>query len=785
MPIWRKSVAILILLTGAAAVRAGHGDFDARLRATESLTDDAALAALECILADIRTARLERADRQTAVARDAAGRVKQPSPDPRLTAQRESCYRAIAMRLKTLTPPLPTAAEAELLQMARRQSDHADEVLRGRYTLLLCNADFATAARAAGFAQHLDLAYLALRETFGVDPVQRRGHRYVIWFPRTKPRGHTTDGGRLTIWIGVAHATRPDAFFQYVHELGHAFLWDFHGNPIFAAGFGEGWCDFCKAIAADRLDFLGPPFADQYPKLAGGFRDAGQQEYLQTRLPIERIVGYAPATSLLVALLETTRATDGPLDWTPFERMLRDLADKHRPRPPDMLWPAWQADTLRHYFAPYDVTNVLREYRYPPEALGDWSLEQALSPADTAEPVHEWMVLGPIPDPQHDRLTDDPLDIANFTLMRSHEIDGQTYTWQTLAAKPDGVLPLGQLPGARDAARFYLVARLPASQSRHATFFISSDDDVAVWLDGAPLHTFNGNRGVQPRNPDRAFATISEGKVVAVLANRGGATGFQLRFSPTSPYDRYAPLLRDPDAAVRRGVVDYLGSRLLDNGQRTPLLIAALADEDAAVRARAAWGLAGCRNDAAVVDALVQTWSSECDDRAAAAVRAAVAELTLQQPGTAAVARDWWPRQRTEYEHSHFVECEYARLGGDAIGGFYGNEDGACGGQTIARGWGSDASHSLRVRLRASTPGPRQFVIRYSAARDCSLAVRIGRDAATIVDRPGVALPRTPPGDWRCARVDVPPITPGWYTILLHTPRGTPALDVLGWTAGD
>jgi len=67
--------------------------------------------------------------------------------------------------------------------------------------------------------------------------------------------------------------------------------------------------------------------------------------------------------------------------------MLADLAANKVPRPPDFLWPAWQAHVYSHYFSPYIITDILRDYRYPPEALEDWSLTDALARANTAKPI--------------------------------------------------------------------------------------------------------------------------------------------------------------------------------------------------------------------------------------------------------------------------------------------------------------------------------------------------------------------------------------------------------------
>lgn len=738
-----------------ASAQESHDTFEEQLREIRQLGDATALDKLEVLLAQHRD-----------------------------EAQRRSCYRQIKARLTKYDPPPPSAAEERLLQTARAESDHAETLLLGRHTITLVGGKYAEEAKACEFTTNLDLAYLALREVFSVDPVKRCGHRFVIWFPHNKANGWTTNGETLRVWVGVAQAGHPNGFFDYVHEFGHAFLWDFRGNPIFAGGFGEGWCDFCKVIAAERLAFLGPPFADEYPRLLKAFRQTGRLEHLNTRLPIEHIVAYAPSTSVLVELLERTRPAGGVLDWKPLERLMADLAADQVRRPPGFLWPAWQADAYKRYFASCDVTEILRRYRFPPDGLGNWSLFESVGRADAATTVRQWRVLGPIPDPKNDRLRDDPLDLANFVVRDSYELDGRTYHWQSMTADARGVLELGQLAGARKACRFYLVGNIPSDGLSPAVFYISSDDDAEVWLDGALLHVFQGNRGTNPRDPDRALGQIEAGKIVALVANRGGPTGFHLRVDVNPSYRRiYPTMLKDGDVPQRRGLVEYLGSRILDGGLATPLLVKALRDADAQVRARAAWGLGGVRNDVEVVDHLLAAWSEERDAEASSALRDAVNELTLRSFDSASAAQRWWKGKRPSYAEDFFVECERAMLYGDVRGGFYGNQEGACGGQTIDRGWGGGPDDELRLRLKAPHRGCRRLVIRYRAASDCQVRIQIKHGASVVYDRKGVKLSRATGTGWRRAFVNLPELDAGWYSVMLSESTGRPVLDVIGWTA--
>jgi hypothetical protein len=699
-------------------------------------------------------------------------------------AQRQQCYQEIAARLGKFDPPVPNAAEKKMLEQARAGSDYTDEVLLGRYAIVLAGREYADEARRCGFMTQLDMSYIVLRDTFSLDPVGKRGHRYVIWFPRNKPRGFTTNGGSLHVWVGQAEAERPDGLLRYVHEFGHSFVWDFMGNPIFAGGFTEGWCDFCKLIAAERLAVLGEPFAEAGPKLRASFRRAGREEYLRTRLPIEEIIDYAPSMSLLVELLETTRSGNGTLDWSPFNRMLADLAADSIKRPPHCMWPAWHAALYLQYFDRDDVLPILREYRYPPEALAPLTPDAATALADGGEVVREWRVLGPIPDPAEGRLRDDPLDVANFEVRDAYEIDGHTYRWRTVTANKQGVVELGKLEGARESCRFCLVADLPVERPTPAAFYIGSDDDAAVWLDGTLLYTFSGNRGTKPRDPDRACGLMRAGKIVALVANRGGATGFHLRVDTDSPYTRIYPgLLHDGDQACRLGLVEYLASRIFDGDCATALLLEALGDADPRVRARAAWGLGGRRNDAEVVKGLLSAWSTENDADVAEAMGDALSELLFQPLRSASAARRWWNSNEKDWVPAFHVECERAVPLGDRIGGFYGNQDGAYGGQTIDRGWGSGREDELRVRLYAPADGRRRLVIRYRANKDCHLRVRVQRGPETVFDRAKVELSATSKDDWSRAYIELTQLKAGWYTVILSDPSGQPLLDVIGWAA--
>lgn len=703
--------------------------------------------------------------------------------------QRDACYRHLAPLLSRGASPL-TAVEREKVAELRTRSLPVAETLIGRYVIVLATRAFAENARRLDLLSHLDLAYVALRRLHAVDPVQRVGHRYLL-FPDAENHGpHHINPPNLRISIPTGAAAEAGALDVFIHEIDHGFGYFHPARHLFAAAFFEGWADLAPAFVADELAVLGPPFAGRLEAFIDRFAAVGRDQYLRTRLPVEEIVNYDPASSLLMRLARTGATSRRPVDWEPLVRLMARTAKSAPARIPDFLWPTWLGVRLEDAFGAAAARPVLREYRFPLDRWDRDSLSWHLAAPDGApppgEPVGAWEVLGPIPDPRGARLDRDPIDAANGAWRPGHEIDGKAHRWRDdVPMDAWGRVALSSLPASDGPCTFYLRTTLRSAAAGPCTFFVASDDDVALWIDGRRVHEFRGNRGTDPRNPDRVFVSLPRGgaRIVAQVANHGGPAGFALRIGKDSPYRRaYARALASKDADERAATVDFVASRRTGDEQIVPLLAAALHDADADVRARAAGGLAGRRNHRDVVPTLLDAWDREKDGRARDAISRAVEVACCRETGGRAACRAWWSRNRKLVEASYFAECEEAVSGGRFLGGYYGWNAGCYGGQCVARDWGARREHRLGLFVDVRSPRSTELAVRYACAdRGARLSFELRRGGRTVWRADGVRLaPTASWTSWSWLRVPMGELEPGRYRLDVVDPVGSPDLDIVG-----
>jgi hypothetical protein len=702
---------------------------------------------------------------------------------------------AAAAPLSEVERPLVADLEAKSLPIA--------EVLLGRYAIVLATKEFARNAKAGGLMPLLDLAYILERDLLAVDPVAKVGHRFVFFPDKAKPGGWTTQSSQLIVALGQDAATHGAWEDVIAHEINHGFGYYHPARYMFGGGFFEGWGDFAQAYVADRLAFLGPPFAGRFAFYAGAFAECGKNEYLNTRLPIEEIVAYGPASSLWMRLV--LQAGDGKKtpDWRPFKRFFHESLAAPPPWTPGHLWPVAMARELLRVFGNERTWDVLAEYRFPLDQGSRRELEQWIERARAAKPisrlerwkadgetvVREWRVLGPIPDPEARHLAFDPLDAENFVLRDEYTIAGKTYRWRTdVPVSEDGIVDLSSLPDSSGPCVFYLLANWPASEPPPVTFSIASDDEVAVWLDGELVDWFRDNRGTWPDDPDRCYARMKKGggQILAEVANWGGKTGFHLRACPKGPFEySYKLELRSPDTKRRLAAVRFLGSRRVtaDGGIVIDALAQALDDGDETVRVAAARALAGKRNEIKALSALWKRLAVEKDDAVKPVLFAAIEELTFQRFESSEAAGKWWHKDEKEWKQSSFVECEYAYALRTISGGFFGNNAGAFGGQCVARCWGENPNQSLSLVLEVPQTGPRTFVLRYACVRDTArVSLCVKRGDEVVFTRDDVALPPTQEWSaWSWLEVPLGELKAGRYHVELLKPNGCIDLDVMGW----
>jgi len=717
----------------------------------------------------------------------------------------EASRRAALTRIRDLAlaaaSPLDEGERALVEELKARSSAVVDPLV-SRYAIVLGSANFVANAAAAQLPGLLDATYVVQRQLFATDPVAAVGRRYVFFPEKTKPWGWTIDAEDLTVAYGQASAEQGSYDELMAHEISHGFTSRHPAQHLFSSGFGEGWSDLAIAYTGERLGFLGAPFDASWKNWRDGILEAGRVEYLETRLPVEEVVAYGPAVSVVMRLALDASASASDETWTPVEKLLREGVESPPPWMPAYLWPARFARDMLRAFPSDAAWDALSRWRFPLDAgsqreLDAWTLRARRKAtatraeqwkADAETPVMAWRVLGPIavPDGRWPDLGFDPLDAWNFSERDEIEIAGAQHRWRPdVAVDAEGLVQLGSLPLADAPCVFYLRADLPPEAEGPISIYTASDDECAVWLDGTLVSIFRGNRGTNPADPDRAFARVAKGggRILVQVANRGGPVDFHMRWAKGTPFETSWRIeARAPDPKRRLMAVRRYGSMRVPFDLVAPLYGSALDDGFPEVRAEAARLLGGRRNEPRAIEELLAAWNREKDTRVSAAIRGALSELALRDLPDSPAAHRWWREEGRTWREAQHVEAELAYALRSAFGGFYGNAAGSYGNQHVARCFGGDRAHALSLVIEAHKSGPHVLVVRYASADGERKAdVRLRRGEQMVAGRFGAVFPKTETSTaWTWQDVPLGVLPAGRYRVEIGNVDGCLDLDVLG-----
>ncbi len=682
----------------------------------------------------------------------------QPAPSPLPDSPIESrAYRAALFglrdRLKSATaPPVSAKEQADCIDWMGKANPAIKHTLVGRHVVVLATDGFAARAAKCDFILNVDLGYEVLVHIFGVDPVARVGRRCIIWPDPDMQGGHRCIKADLRIHVGRDDWDNAECLERYFHELTHGFQFGHPAEHLMLNGFFEGWAEFMQGVVTDHLSPLGPPFEGRGDWYADCFPKSAQLEYLQTRMPIEEIISYAPSAGVLMELVNASKTADRPRDWTILRKLLRRPFAEPR-WTPWHLWPAMMASDLLDAFGETNARPILAKYRFPLDAA---SLERARaqnwgsdkpdpSPRQTVEGVDGWRVLGPFDNARRYGIEWDPLDAEDMA-WRWRELSSgastppiepqRTVEWRGAKPAANGVISLDGSSGG--PAYFYLAATLPPEARVPLTLYLSSDDESAVWLDGELVHLYRGNRACTPDHPDVAYVDASDtkGQLVALVMNHGGTAAFSIAADRGGPlFDGFKQRYASKDPNERSAAVSFLASRRFQQPVRRML---AQASKDAVERVRRA-------------------------------------------------AR-WWRDLRPD-SGPGYREAEEAYFRGSISGGFYWNNDGASGNQCVARGWGENPANWLSLPLEVKVAGPQVVRIRYACPVWSQLRVKIRRGDRFVFESDMQKL--KPTGKdwtaWAWHEVRVPAsakIERGVYHVELVEPSGEGGkgadIDIIG-----
>lgn len=766
----RCSVAWLALLSGLAAfTRTGDSTVGERLATFAKLPPLEATAKIERLLED----------------------------DPP-----ESERQAVLRKLRELAPRavLPrNERETSIVDGLRTSAPaHSEEVL-GRYVILLAPPDVLAMARESETVSRLDLAYVCLRDLFDFDPQAQIGRRCVLYATSDVKGDPLGDSDRLSIAFASDPPSRVQDAEALVGEMSRFFVAHHTAPQLFQGGFRDAWAHIARVYASDRLAFLGEPFHSRVEASRQAFEEAARTEYVTTRLPIEEI-GPAAASACLLRLALVGNDARAKPDWKPFRRLFRDAARDGIA--PSYLMPALQASALTKAVGAARARPVLSEFRFPLDGFAEkeadaWTKRAAAGRAVSAAErwkqdgdivLREWKVLGPLPRHAKSKTPGDPLDAENDPGDAAHPPSIEGAAWSdTVRANEHGVVDLSALPHGKEPGVFYLIAPWPDALTKPCALYVASDGEATVWLHGARVGRHVGNGDADPELPARWFTRgAPKGSSILIeLASEGGAPALHVRANALTPFDyAYRVELRSPDVERRLAVTRYLGSRRVAPELLIDPLSSALGDNAREVRVAAARGLAGIRNHADAVAAIVDRWGLEKESFVAASFFTALEELTFERFESSNAAARWWREDGGKrWRQSRFVECESAIADNRVTGGGLGQNPNAFGGLCVDRCFGADPSHHMEVVLYAPSAGARELRLRYACPRGgARIAIRVWRGDAIVFTREGIEVTGTADWQtWNWLSLPINEVQAGKHRVELLLANGCIDCDVIGW----
>ena len=201
---------------------------------------------------------------------------------------------------------------------------------------------------------------------------------------------------------------------------------------------------------------------------------------------------------------------------------LRGLAG----RSPELRFASFRAlAEIRDEAAP--ILELLAERReLAPSILPD--LRRVFSPI---RPIASWRVLGPLPEGST------PLLAPDGSIDTSAPADGledRPVSWRLVeAAEKDGRVSLEDLFGGEARAAFGY-AEIRSDSARSAMFTVGSDDSITVWVNGAQVYDFDGNRSFEPGR-ERFRADLVEGTNHLVIKCGNAAGGWMYSVAMSEP----------------------------------------------------------------------------------------------------------------------------------------------------------------------------------------------------------------------------------------------------------
>lgn len=161
--------------------------------------------------------------------------------------------------------------------------------------------------------------------------------------------------------------------------------------------------------------------------------------------------------------------------------------------------------------------------------------------------VRRYLVLGPFPKADVNSIAE-PLPpesevgaLGDVKSGRAYQgIDDKTVRWQGAEAEADGMLALLKHIGNEPLAVGYALCYVYAPKDMEAVLLLGSDDQVAVWLNGAEIHRLDANRPAIP-DEDAVPCQLKAGwnEVLCKIGQNGWGWGLYLRWTDAEGVLKY------------------------------------------------------------------------------------------------------------------------------------------------------------------------------------------------------------------------------------------------------
>ncbi len=272
-----------------------------------------------------------------------------------------------------------------------------------------------------------------------------------------------------------------------------------------------------KAAALDALNAMSASFAQ------AGNAEAAGRTYLglhhaaateeQKKAAIEGIKQYPVPESFSVLLNDLDLSQLAGMPVKNLAGLHKALADAQRAE--DL---AKVEGVLLAQLTSKENTSALIDYARASGTAGHWVGKLGV--------LTKWQIVGPFPFKMTEGFTTLHLGDPNVDLAAKYTGSSGEVAWKSVEGDPlVGIIDLMGPLGAVDSACAYALAKVNVAEAAEASIRAGSDDGLKIWVNGAPVHENNIDRGFAP-DSDVAPIKLNAGENNILVQISQGAGGW-------------------------------------------------------------------------------------------------------------------------------------------------------------------------------------------------------------------------------------------------------------------